>query len=221
MKQKVFSIVYMFLITLCFTSIVSAVKYFNDDRIEQNQIVKRQRIVLQVLGIGAFKEMNDQDIVTLFGARIRTVDIEGFQFYIGYEEGKEKPLGYAFPVEGPGFWGPVYGMVALEPDGRKIRGLAFYKHSETPGLGGRIGEPWFTNQFRGLPVFPIGAEKKIFILKPEGTASAPNELDAITGATGTSRAVESFLNSELDRFLKTYQKKLNNKIRKNAQASKS
>jgi len=221
MKQKLFSIGYMFFITLCFTSLVSAVKVINDDRIEQNQVVKVQRIVLQVLRIAPKKQVHDRDIVSLFESRIRTVDVEGVPFYIGYDEKGEKPLGYAFPVGGPGFWGPIYGMVALEPDGKKILGLAFYKHSETPGLGGRLTETWFTDQFAGLPVYPIEGDKKIFALKPEGTGSAPNELDAITGATGTSRAVEAFLNNELDRFLKNYREKLTPRMREVAQAPKS
>jgi Na+-transporting NADH:ubiquinone oxidoreductase subunit C len=216
MKHRIFSIVYMFLITLCFTSVVSAVKYLNDDRIEQNQAVKVQRIVLRVLGIPATKDVHDRDVVSLFNARIRTVDVEGVPMYIGYDEKGRNTIGYAFPVEGPGFWGPIYGMVAIEPNGKKILGVAFYKHSETPGLGGRLTEAWFTEQFAGLPVHPIEGAKKIFTLKPEGTGSAPNELDAITGATGTSRAVEAFLNKELDHFLRNSWEKLNIKMRENA-----
>lgn len=216
MKERLFSIGYMFLITLCFTSLVSAVKYVNDDRIAQNQVVKVQRIVLQVLGIAPTKDVHDQDVASLFEARIKTVDVEGVPLYIGYDEKGVNTIGYAFPVEGPGFWGPIYGMVAIEPNGKKILGVAFYKHSETPGLGGRLTEAWFTKQFAGLPLYPILEAKKIFTLKPEGTGSAPNELDAITGATGTSRAVEAFLNDELDRFLENFLEKLNLRMRENA-----
>ena len=56
-------------------------------------------------------------------------------------------------------------------------------------------------QFKGLRLFPIQGDKKIFYLKPAGSGKAENELDAITGATGTSRAVEAFLNKELDLFI--------------------
>ena len=216
MKQRIFSIGYMFLITLCFTSLVSAVKYLNDDRIEQNQVVKVQRIVLQVLGIAPAKDVPDRDVISLFESRIKTVDVEGVPLYIGYDGKGENTIGYAFPAGGPGFWGPIYGMAAIEPGGKKILGVAFYKHSETPGLGGRLTEKWFTEQFAGLPLYPIVGAKKIFTLKPEGTGSAPNELDAITGATGTSRAVESFLNNELDRFLKNSWEKLNLRMREDA-----
>lgn len=216
MKQRIFSIAYMFLITLCFTSVVSAVKYLNEDRIEQNQVVKVQRIVLQVLRIAHSENVRDQDVVRLFETRIKTVDVEGVQLYIGYDGKGENAIGYAFSVGGPGFWGPIYGMVAIAPSGKKILGVAFYKHSETPGLGGRLTEAWFTDQFSGLPLFPIEGVERIFKLKPEGTGSEPNELDAITGATGTSRAVEAFLNKELDLFLRNTWEKLNLRMRKNA-----
>jgi len=93
-------------------------------------------------------------------------------------------------------------MVAVGPEASKILGIAFHKHTETPGLGARMTEAWFTNQFKGLPLYPIEGEKRIFYLKTAGTEKAHNELDAITGATGTSRAVEAFLNKELDHFLK-------------------
>jgi Na+-transporting NADH:ubiquinone oxidoreductase subunit C len=93
-------------------------------------------------------------------------------------------------------------MVGVDPEVTKVLGIAFTKHSETPGLGGRITEDWFSSQFKGLPLHPIDGDKKIFYLKPAGTTGAPNELDAITGATNTSSAVEAFLNDDLDYFLK-------------------
>jgi Na+-transporting NADH:ubiquinone oxidoreductase subunit C len=93
-------------------------------------------------------------------------------------------------------------MVGVGPEGKEILGIAFYSHSETPGLGGRISEDWFAGQFAGLPLHPIAGDRKIFYLVPAGTGKNPGQLDAITGATGTSRAVEAFLNRDLDGFLK-------------------
>ena len=93
-------------------------------------------------------------------------------------------------------------MVGITPDSTRVLGIAFTQHSETPGLGGRITESWFTEQFKDLPLHPMEGDQNIFYLKPEGTAIASNELDAITGATNTSSAVEVFMNRELDLFLK-------------------
>ena len=192
----------MFIITLFFTSIVSGVKVFNQERIENNQKAKLQRIILNVLQIPMKEKLSDDRVNQIFETRIKSLQIEGTTLYLGYEEDGKTILGYAFPVGGPGFWGPIFGMVAVDSKASKILGIAFYKHSETPGLGARITEDWFRDQFKELPIYPVEEGKKIFYLKPEGTGEAPNELDAVTGATGTSRAVEGFLNKGLDHYLR-------------------
>jgi Na+-transporting NADH:ubiquinone oxidoreductase subunit C len=192
----------MFLITLLFTSMVSAVKILNEERIERNEKIKLQRIILEVLGMPVTKETPDAAVVRLFQGRVKAVNVDDKIIYVGYEEGGRNISGYAFPVGGPGFWGPIDGLVAVDERATRIIGIAFYKHSETPGLGARMTEPWFRDQFKGLPLFPVEGGRRIFYLKPQGTGSAPNELSAITGATGTSRAVEAFLNKDLDHFLK-------------------
>jgi Na+-transporting NADH:ubiquinone oxidoreductase subunit C len=202
MTKQLRSVVYMFLISLFFASLVSAVKHLNEKTIASNQALKLQRIILKVLEIPVEKNTRDDQISQLFMERIKNIQVEDRILYVGYEEDAHTILGYAFPVGGPGFWGPIQGMVGVDPEVTKVLGIAFTKHSETPGLGGRITEDWFSSQFKGLPLHPIDGDKKIFYLKPAGTTGAPNELDAITGATNTSSAVEAFLNDELDYFLK-------------------
>jgi len=199
MKKGLYSVGYMFLMTLVFTSLVSAVKVINKERIERNQDIKKQRIVLQVLNIPV---QEDGDVVRTFQSRVKAVELGNRTLYKGFRKNGETPMGYAFQVGGPGFWGPISGMVAVNPNASKIIGIAFYKHSETPGLGGRITEPWFKKQFEGLVLHPVEGDRKIFYLKTPGNQKTPNELDAITGATGTSRAVEAFLNRELDHFIR-------------------
>jgi Na+-transporting NADH:ubiquinone oxidoreductase subunit C len=202
MKKQGLSVVYMFLITLFFASLVSAVKVLSERKIEFNQAIKLQRIVLKVLGIPVGKRISDKDLMQLYKIRVRNIEVRETTLYVGFEEDGRSIVGYAFPVGGPGFWGPIQGMVGVNSEGKKVLGIAFYKHSETPGLGGRITEDWFADQFKDLPLHPIEGDRNIFYLKPEGTANAPNELDAITGATNTSSAVEAFLNQELDYFLR-------------------
>ncbi len=202
MKKQVLSVVYMFLITLFFSSLVSAVKLLSEQKIERNQAIKLQRIILRVLNIPAEEQMAEGELARLYADRAKEIDVQGKTLYIGYEEDGQTIRGYALPVGGPGFWGPIRGMVGVNPDATKVLGIAFYKHSETPGLGGRITESWFTDQFKDLPLHPIEGDQNIFYLKTEGTARAANELDAITGATNTSSAVETFLNQEMDYFLR-------------------
>ena len=202
MKKQVLSVVYMFLITLFFASLVSAVKLLSEGKIEFNQAIKLQRIILKVLTIPVEEGTSDESLLQLFKERVKSIEVGQKTIYVGYEEDGRTIRGYALPVGGPGFWGPIQGMVGIDPQASKILGSAFTQHSETPGLGGRITERWFTDQFEGLPLHPIEGNRNIFYLKPEGTGKAANELDAITGATNTSSSVQAFLNRDLDYFLK-------------------
>ncbi len=202
MKKRLYSIVFMFVLTFVFAAVVSAVKAHNEERIQINQQVKLQRVILKVLGVPVDEKAPNRGVIQAFERRVKAIEVKQQTLYVGYGEGGKQITGYAFPVGGAGFWGPVYGMVSVDPEASRIMGIAFYRHSETPGLGARITEPWFTKQFAGLPLFPVEGDKKIFFLKPAGPGKGPNELDAITGATGTSRAVETFVNRDLDRFLR-------------------
>ena len=202
MKKRLYSIVFMFVLTFVFAAVVSAVKVHNEERIQINQQVKLQRVILKVLGVPVDEKAPNRAVIQAFERRVKAIEVKQQTLYVGYGEGGKQITGYAFPVGGAGFWGPVYGMVSVDPEASRIMGIAFYRHSETPGLGARITETWFTKQFAGLPIFPVEGDKKIFFLKPAGPGKGPNELDAITGATGTSRAVEAFVNRDLDRFLR-------------------
>lgn len=208
MNKIVYSVGYMFVIALIFTSLVSMVKLTNEDKIERNQQFKLQKTILKVLEIDITKANSPQDMYELFNNRIEATRIKERDFYIGYEEDGKTVRGYAFQVFGPGFWGPIYAMVAIDFNASSMIGIAFYKHSETPGLGARISEDWFAEQFSGVTLHPIEGKNKIFYLSAKKLGKEQNDLDAITGASRTSDAVEDFLNIELDLFLKEYRNSL-------------
>lgn len=93
------------------------------------------------------------------------------------------------PVYGAGLWGPVWGYLAFEADLKTISGAYFDHEGETPGLGAKIkDEPWFREQFVGKALDLSTPENAFNIVK--GGAKATNEVDAITGATMTSRGLD-------------------------------
>ena len=98
------------------------------------------------------------------------------------------------PVYGAGLWGPVWGYVAFEPDRYTIAGVYFDHESETPGLGAKIkDEPWFREKFAGKTV--EWGDTPAFRLEKNAEASgAANAVDAITGATMTSKGLNDALN---------------------------
>ena len=90
-------------------------------------------------------------------------------------------------TEGPGLWGTISLMVGFEKDVITFTGVSIVSQNETPGLGARIEEPWFTEQFKG--------KRPPFTLVEEGTAQASDEIDGITGATRTSEYFKNLANS--------------------------
>ncbi len=199
-KRRLFSVGYMFLLTFFFTAVVSGIHELNKERIAINEEIKLQRVILQVLGIEVAPKTPDVRVRQIFKDRVKAEEREGRTLYRGFREDGQILIGYAFPLFGPGFWGPLYGIMAVDPDLERVIGISFYQHSETPGLGGRITEAWFEKQFEGKGLHLTEKEERYFTLVPPGTSKAENELDAITGATGTSRAVERLV----DRNLKDY-----------------
>lgn len=94
------------------------------------------------------------------------------------------------PVRGYGLWSTMYGFVALEDDLNTIAGLGFYEHGETPGLGGEITNPNWVAQWPGKEIYNESDELAINVV---GSAPEEHDIDAISGATLTSRGVESLM----------------------------
>ena len=98
------------------------------------------------------------------------------------------------PVYGAGLWGPVWGYVAFRSDGHTIAGVYFDHESETPGLGAKIkDEAWFREKFAGKTV-EWSASPAFRLEKNAEATGAANAVDAITGATMTSKGLNDALN---------------------------
>ena len=86
-----------------------------------------------------------------------------------------------FESSGKGFGGDVGMVVGVDLDTDKILGVGVTTHSETPGVGARAKtDPKFTAQFKGMPL------EEDFKVKSDG-----GQIDALSGATITSRAVSA------------------------------
>ncbi len=108
--------------------------------------------------------------------------------YGGYDEQGDF-VGYAMPAAGPGFQDTIGILYGYKPAEKIVVGMEVLESRETPGLGDKIyKDAVFVGGFSALSVEPeIVAVKK-------GTKSQPNEIDAITGATISSKAVVRIIN---------------------------
>ena len=104
------------------------------------------------------------------------------------------------PVHGLGLWGILYGFVALDADLETIRGLTYYEHKETPGLGGEVDNPRWKSLWNGRKAFGPDGAPAIEVVKGLAgpPADDPYRVDGLAGATMTSRGVTNMLRFWLD-----------------------
>jgi len=115
--------------------------------------------------------------------------------YGGYNQHGEF-VGYALPSAGPGFQDTIGILYGYIPESRKVVGMEILESRETPGLGDKIYKDLsFVSNFTNLTIDP-----KIITVK-KGMKSAPNEVDAITGATISSKAVVRIINEGNERWI--------------------
>jgi electron transport complex protein RnfG len=108
--------------------------------------------------------------------------------YGGYDDAGEF-MGYAIPAAGPGFQDTIAILYGYKPREKLVVGMEVLESRETPGLGDKIYKDLeFVAEFSALSVEP-----EIVTVK-KGTGSNPNEVDAITGATISSKAIVRIIN---------------------------
>lgn len=96
------------------------------------------------------------------------------------------------PFHGKGLWSTMYGFLSLDADLHTIRGLAFYEHGETPGLGGEVDNPRWKAEWRGKQAY--GPEGRVAIRVAKGKVDptrpeAEYMVDGLSGSTLTSNGV--------------------------------
>jgi Na+-transporting NADH:ubiquinone oxidoreductase subunit C len=108
--------------------------------------------------------------------------------------------GIVLPVEGYGLWSTMYGYLALDADARTIRGLTFYEHGETAGLGGEVDNPRWKALWPSRLAFDEAGEPRIAVAKGRAgpPAEDPYRVDGLSGATLTSNGVTHLLRFWLD-----------------------
>lgn len=119
--------------------------------------------------------------------------------FVCSKEGKTLNI---FPCYGAGLWGPIWGYIAVEDDFNTIYGVAFDHKGETPGLGAEIANNKFTSQFPGKKLYDEnGNFVSVAIVKGGGQQDNPNGVDAVSGGTITSTALQNTIASWFAQYL--------------------
>lgn len=190
LRRRVETVLFMCVVSAVFASGVSLAYLATKEQVRINETAFLKRAVLGCAGIDV--PANAREVETTYKDRIEEVlDETGTPAcYIAHPPGSERPTGYVCIERGTGLWGSIVAVVGFKPDLKTLTGIDFIQQNETPGLGARILDDWFRDQFVG--------KRGPFTMVPEGEVDGINEFDAITGATITSRAVRDILNRAME-----------------------
>ena len=221
----------MIVITVA-SSLVLSLAYTSLKSIQDiNIIVDKQKNVLKSLGFNSelmtaseiqqkYFNTIEEIVVDLNGNVVRNISHEDLIFKENGKTGESiykindsrylpvfKSLdSYVFPISGKGLWSTLFGFFALEKDMNTVKGITFFKHKETPGLGGEVDKEWFQNNFKGKKIFNNYNELvSISVVKGKASDVLSGEqlnhaVDGISGATITSRGVTNLLKRDLNRY---------------------
>ncbi len=169
----------------------------------KNQEEYRQRIILEVAGLMEA----DGDIAALFATiqpeMIEVASGESVEIYL--EKNGDAIEQIILPISGPGLWSTMRGYLALAPDGNTVRGIRFYEHAETPGLGDQIDKADWRNLWVGKELYGDDNTPRIevvrgFALRDANNTNLKFQIDGLSGATltgnGVSRLVQHWIGPE-------------------------
>lgn len=147
---------------------------------QQKELALKQAILEVVPGANSFIELSTTE--TAAASTGQPSAANGARVFEASKASGDR-AGLAVLAEGPGFQGMIKLMIGVDPNSGTITGLKVLEQLETPGLGARIAEEWFQDQFRGKSI------DDQFLVK--------QDVDAITGATISSRAVATIVKDTL------------------------
>jgi len=102
---------------------------------------------------------------------------------------------HILPIQGAGLWSTLYGYLSVASDGNTVRGITFYEHAETPGLGGEVDNVGWKAKWKDRKVFDSKGNIAIHVKKGAAgkPAEDPHAVDGLSGATLTSNGVTNSL----------------------------
>jgi len=174
----------LLVICLVMGLLLSSINYITKDIItdRRNSDAEAQR--KEVISADTFEKLNDWDSEILDSTASDIVK----DVYKAQTSGVTS--GYVITASPKGYGGNINVSIGIGID-RKVTGVIIGDSNETPGLGSKVKEEDFRNQFAGIS---LGNDIKAV----KGKSSGDKEISAISGATISSKAVTSAVNAAMD-----------------------
>jgi Na+-transporting NADH:ubiquinone oxidoreductase subunit C len=178
----------------------------------KNEEEYRQRIILEVAGLMTPGGNVAELFATIEPLQVELANGETVEVYLAKEDGTLQQI--IIPISGPGLWSTMHGYLALAPDGDTIRGIRFYEHGETPGLGDQVDKQEWREKWVGKSVYGKDDTPQVRVVRglvraEPGSEAARHQIDGMSGATltgkGVTRLVQYWTGPErLGPFLQQY-----------------
>lgn len=201
----IYPVLFMVVVSIVFVGILASAYRLSEAKIASNE-TRDYQIQLLSLFEEPFRDIARLDYRELIGEEVLAQNFEKYfeEFKldeidrIGYRFVVDGSIqGYCFDIAGNGLWGSMRALIAVQPDLRQIIAFAVYKQMETPGLGARIEEAGFRDQFIGKALVKAGEVVTFSLISEEQEATADNQIRQITGATITTRSVLDMIHTEM------------------------
>ena len=216
MRSDAYTIIFTMIISVILGLGLSATR----DSLRERQLLNIELdIKKKILSVLGFEQTGwtDKDVQSMYdnnineiiissaGEEVKENNASGQDTYKIYQSRDgNRVKGYAIPISGKGLWGTMYGYFAIEPDASTAKGITFYKHKETPGLGAEVDKDWFKNNFIGKKfIDDSGNLVSIEVIKGFVSDKDPNakhKVDGISGATVTGNGLTTFLKADLQKY---------------------
>jgi Na+-transporting NADH:ubiquinone oxidoreductase subunit C len=191
--MKKFSNTYIFLYITALVVIIAVVLTLVSTGLKPRRDRNKQAEKCQQILRAAGHDIDRSKAVEAFSNLAEPLTDDGQQYRVICSDGTS---GIALRLDGKGLWGPIWGYAVISEDGQTLKGVSFDHKSETPGLGAKITDEAFLNAFKGKKLYDKnGNFVSVRVLKP-GTSpeiADENRVDAISGATLTSKGVDEML----------------------------
>ena len=205
-NSNIYTFVYMTVVVIIVAVLLAVVSQALAPKQQANILLDKQKQILGALKV----DYTNADPAEVYYTLVQdTLNYGEQEVYVANLNGAVK---YILPLSGKGLWGGIGGYLALDEDQNTIYGVNFNHESETPGLGAKIVELPFREQFEGKHIRNAAGEVvSVAVLKAGKHADGQEQVDAISGATITSSGVSTMLEvnlAEYAEFLKCENEKM-------------
>ncbi len=175
------------LLALCFGSALAAVQVQLSDTIAANKL---NETLSQVPALIWNAPPSPESVQITPGTLKVEKDGQASSYTLYRVDQDNKTAGWVVKADGQGYADKLELLVGVDADVQKITGLFVLEQKETPGLGNNIVQPKWRGQFTGKST---GTPLKVV----KGGEAGPANIDAITGATISSRSVTNIVNATI------------------------